>query len=233
MHKISGRPPVISAIIPAAGKGKRFGSGTPKLFVSAGGKPILYHTLKNIADSWPFAEVIIASDPLYFRPVQKIIRSLGLTNARVVKGGLTRAESVRNALSRVSETSDWVLIHDAARPLVSRRIVRGVVAEALKQGAAIAALPATATVKRVARHRIRGTEDRRFLYLAQTPQLFKKQQLLTRYERLGSKAFNLTDEASFFDGTRIKVSVAPGAVSNLKITTREDLELFKFYLKLQ
>ncbi len=220
----------VSAIVPAAGSGRRFGSRTPKLFFKIEGNPILFYTLKNLSGAYPFKEIFVASSPSYFKEIEKIGRALGLRSLRLVSGGATRAESVHNALLKIS--SDRVLVHDAARPLVTRAIVSRALKVARVSGGAVSAIPATATVKRVGPGGvIFRTEDRKTLYLAQTPQVFKKEDLLGRYRQLGKKAFKLTDEASFFDGTDTKVRVAEGSVSNLKITTLEDIELFRFYLK--
>ena len=169
----------VTAIIPAAGKSRRFGSKTPKLFVNVCGKPVLFYTLKNISRAYSFKEIIIASVPSYFKPIEKIVNSLGLKNARLVKGGATRAQSVGNALLESSTDADWVLVHDAARPLVSRKVVRSALKAAQGADGAIAALPATATVKRVGSGGvISGTEDRQSLWLAQTPQVFKKKKIV-------------------------------------------------------
>ena len=222
----------ISAILPAAGSSRRFGLKKSKLFFKVDGKPILFYTLKNISRAYRFREILIASHPDNFKEIQKIASALGLRSIVLVPGGATRAESVRNALSRVSAKSDWVLVHDAARPLVSRRIILDALKSAKKTGGAITAIPVTATVKRAGPDKvITKTEDRAALYLAQTPQVFKKEKLLGRYKALGNKAMKLTDEASFFDGSGMKVMIAPGEESNLKITTFEDIELFRFYLK--
>ena len=221
----------VSAIIPAAGKSRRFDSKTPKLFVKVGGKPVLFYTLKNISGAFSFLEIIIASDPFHFKTIEKIISSSGIKNARLVRGGATRAESVRNGLLSCSEKTDWVLVHDAARPLVSREVVRRALKAAQGAEGAVSALPATATVKRVKTGgAISGTEDRNTLWLAQTPQIFKKKALIGRYKKLGRKSSALTDEAAFFDGTGANVRVALGAANNFKITTPEDIELFRFYL---
>ena len=151
---------------------------------------------------------------------------------RVVAGGKTRAESVRNALARVSDECDWVLVHDAARPLVSAALVRRVLEGAKQTGAAIAALPAHATVKRVRKENltINRTEDREAFYMAQTPQVFGRALLMKRYETLGRAAFKKTDEAALFDGTRVRVKVVSGETKNIKVTTPDDLELLQFHL---
>ncbi len=221
----------VTAILPAAGKGRRFGTKTSKLFFKIGGKPVLYYTLKNLSRAYPFAEILVAADPDSFREIARIAVPLKIKNFKIIAGGATRAESVLNALKQASDSSEWALVHDAARPLVTGKIVKDVLRAAQKTGGAITAVPATATVKRVGKSGITGTEDRQSLFLAQTPQVFKRKALLERYRALGKKALSLTDEASFFDGTALRVQIAEGAVSNLKITTPEDAQLFRFYLQ--
>lgn len=220
----------VAAIVPAAGKGRRFGS-RPKLFVNVAGRPLLYYTLKNLCGAYPFDSIIIATEPKHFARVINITRSLGLKNVHLVKGGGTRAESVKNALLAAGR-SEWALVHDAARPMVTRRIIRGALAVARRKGGAVVSVPATSTVKRIAQGgRVLGTEDRESLYLAQTPQVFRRKKLLERYEKLGARACRLTDEAAFFDGVARGAWVAPGSPNNIKITTAEDLDIFKLYLK--
>jgi 2-C-methyl-D-erythritol 4-phosphate cytidylyltransferase len=140
---------------------------------------------------------------------------------------------VRRGLRALSKDSEWVLVHDAARPLVSRAVVRRTLKAARSSGVALCALPVTATVKRLYSERpvVRGTEDRRVFYLAQTPQVFRRSLLLSRYRALGRRALSATDEAALFDRSRVRVRVAAGETRNIKVTTREDLKLIKFYLK--
>ncbi len=223
----------VSAIIPAAGQGKRLGSKVPKAFVPVNGRPLLVRTLSALKRSFLFEEMIVAVSFEWLEVAKKILKKHGLNRVRAVLGGRTRAGSVRNALSAVSEKCDWVLVHDAARPLVSKAVVRRTILGSKRTGAAICALPVSATVKRIDRfkRRILRTEDRDSLFLAQTPQVFRKDLLLKRYRELGERALEATDEAALFDGSRIQVAVVDGEERNRKITTPEDMELFKFYLR--
>ncbi len=223
----------IAVIVPAAGHGRRLKAKQPKAFVPLLGKPLLIHTLKNLKRSFSFEEMIVAAASSQLKSVRRLLARYRLDGARVVPGGRTRAESVRNAVLSLSSECEWVLIHDAARPFVSRDLVRRLLKSARRTGAAICALPATATVRRIdPRTGIAlGTEDRESLVLVQTPQVFRKRLLLERYQQLGRKALAATDEAALFDGSQVKVSVIPGDPRNLKITTQDDLELCKFYLR--
>ncbi len=223
----------IAAIIPAAGSGKRFKAGKLKPLVLVTGKPLLIHTLQNLKNSWHFEELILVAPAGQTENFKKLLRSYRLGDVQVVTGGRTRAESVKNGFKRVSGPCDWVLVHDAARPLVSRAMVQRLIQGAKKTGAAIVGIPVSSTVKKTDRRtgQILGTQDRAALVLAQTPQIFKKDLLAGRYKSLGETAFLATDEAVLFDGSRVRVRVISGETRNIKITTLEDIELLKFYLK--
>ncbi len=223
----------VTAIVPAAGKGARLKTRTPKPFVPIAGKPLLAHTLARLCRAYPFFEVILVADPSQRRRITALLRRYGFASVRVVDGGKTRAESVQNGVKAASPLSDWVLVHDAARPLVEKGLVVSILSAARKNGAAICALPVMATVKKVylASRHVSGTPDRRGLYLAQTPQVFRRELLLKRYNAMGAAAFSATDEAALFDGSPVRVAVVPGRPENIKVTTPEDRELCEFYLK--
>lgn len=223
----------IAAVIPAAGRGKRLKTKKPKPLIIVAGKPLLIHTLVNLKKAFNLTEIVLAAPDGQMETFKKILKRYGLKNIRLVTGGRTRAESVRNGLRHVSGFCDWVLVHDAARPLISKALAERLLKGAQRTGAAIVALPITSTVKKVDPENatIAGTANRHFLFLAQTPQVFKKSLLAARYEELGNKSWLATDEAALFDGSKIKVTVVPGEARNIKITSPEDIELFKFYLK--
>lgn len=223
----------VAAIVPAAGLGKRLRSKSVKALVRVGGKPLLALTLERLKSAYPFQEMIVAAHPSSINRYRLLLAAYGLSMVKIVAGGRSRAASVLNGVNATSETTDWVLVHDAARPLVTRDLVRRLLQAAQKSGAAICALPATATVKRVdpANLSIEGTEDRRSLYLAQTPQVFKRKLLLERYQKLGKKVSRATDEAALFDHTKTRVKVVLGDERNIKITTPADLKLVEYYLK--
>ncbi len=219
----------VAVIVPAAGSGRRFGGKVPKQFLIWKGRPLLVHTLLKLEKSYLFEARIVAVAPKEIKRTKKILSKNGLSSWQVVAGGSTRAESVWNGLRAAGPGSEWVLVHDAARPMVSSALVRKVISAARKTGAALAAVPAFATVKKVDphTHEVLRTENRDTIFLAQTPQIAKRKFLEARYRSLGKKAFLLTDEAAFFDGTPIKVRVVTGEAHNIKITTPEDLALFR------
>ena len=223
----------ITAIIAAAGQGRRLKTRRLKALVPVLGRPLLIYTLKGLKKSFSFYEMIVVAPTGRVEDFKSILRRHSLGSVRVIRGGRTRAESVRNGVRNVSKVSQWVLVHDAARPWVNARLVRRLIRSVKKTGVATLAIPVTSTVKRVdAIHKnIARTEDRGSLILAQTPQVFKKDLLMKRYRILGPKALSATDETALFDGSMTRVSVVPGDERNIKITTVQDLDLFKFYLR--
>lgn len=224
----------VTAIVPAAGRGRRFQGKISKLFVSLQGKPLLVHTLQRLVRAFRFEEVLVLVARADIKKTRNILRRYQLDQARLFVGGSTRADSVKRGLENVSKESDWVLVHDAARPLIDRPLVLRTISAAKATGAALCALPVTATVKKVdlRRHVVLSTQDRRSLYLAQTPQVFRKDLLSARYRMLKKRALTATDEAALFDGSGISVRVVEGDIKNIKITTLEDLQLFRHYLRI-
>jgi 2-C-methyl-D-erythritol 4-phosphate cytidylyltransferase len=223
----------LAVVVPSAGKGRRLRSKIAKPLVKIAGLPLVVHTLRSLRRSSPASEIILAAEPSQLKKMRIVLDRHGLKSVRIVAGGRTRSESVLSGLQAVSSRAEWVMVHDAARPFVTKDMVQDLTALAKRSGGAIVAVPATATVKRVDPKTsvIRGTEDRRALYLAQTPQMFKKKLLLERYRALGAKALGATDEAALFDGTSVKVRVLTGTSRNIKITTPEDLAYAAYLLK--
>ena len=171
-------------------------------------------------------------ESVYRARARKMLDRHGLTHVRVEAGGATRADSVRRGLLSLRGEPEWVLVHDAARPLVTQAVVRRVLSGAKDSGAALCVVPVTATVKRLNadRRSASGTEDRNTLCLAQTPQVFRRKLLLSRYQRLGRRALSATDEAALFDKSSVSVRVVEGDIRNLKVTMPDDMELLKYYL---
>ena len=223
----------VTVILPAAGKGIRFRSRKSKLLTPINGRPLIVYTLKNLKRACPSAEFFLASRRSEVKVFERVLKKHGLGRIQVVAGGKTRAESVRKSILCASSENSWVLIHDAARPLPSRSMIRRVLSAARRTGAALAAMPATATVKKIRPNgnSVLRTEDRSTLVLAQTPQVFRKDLLLRRYRVMGQRALKCTDEAALFDGTKVSVRVVPGDSWNVKVTTREDLEQVKSILR--
>jgi len=145
-------------------------------------------------------------------------------------GGTERQDSVFNALQALPGDCQWVLIHDGVRPFVSSILIENTWKAARKTGAAIAALPATDTVKRVRDARVGETLPRDEIWLVQTPQVFRKDILLTAYLEARRQGCSGTDDAFFVERLGLPVAVVPGERSNIKVTTQEDLVWGSFLL---
>ena len=210
----------VSAIIAAGGRGSRFGSTQPKQLLALGGVPILKRTVDAFLLGYPFDEVIVAlPEELAANPPSY------LDDVMVVAGGARRQDSVANAFREVAPSSQVIVIHDAARPLVTPSLIERTVDAAFKHGAAIAALQARDTVKRGDAARvIRGTLPREEIFLAQTPQAFRVG-VLRDALAIASTAMNATDEAMLAEAAGHHVHLVEGDPRNLKITTPEDLML--------
>jgi 2-C-methyl-D-erythritol 4-phosphate cytidylyltransferase / 2-C-methyl-D-erythritol 2,4-cyclodiphosphate synthase len=210
----------VSAIIAAGGRGARFGGTQPKQLQPLAGVPILKRTVDVFLNGYAFDEVVVAlpSDLAANPPAY-------LDDVIVVEGGERRQDSVANAVRAVAPSSQVIVIHDAARPLVTPAVIERTIAAAIKHGAAIAALPARDTVKRGDASRvIRGTLPRDEIFLAQTPQAFRVG-VLRDALAIASTATDATDEAMLAEAAGHHVHLVDGDPRNLKITTPDDLML--------
>jgi 2-C-methyl-D-erythritol 4-phosphate cytidylyltransferase/2-C-methyl-D-erythritol 2,4-cyclodiphosphate synthase len=211
----------VSAIIAAGGRGLRFGGTSPKRLLTLGGRPILARSVDAFVACDVISEIVVAlpADLASAPPAYLQQRGKPVT---VVSGGDERRASVANAFARVSGRAEMVVIHDAARPLVSDDLIRRTVAAASEAGAAIAAIRAHDTVKQTdASGAITATLPRERIYLAQTPQAFRVA-VLRDALRLDGEA---TDEAMLAERAGHTVRVVDGDPRNLKITTPDDLTM--------
>jgi 2-C-methyl-D-erythritol 4-phosphate cytidylyltransferase/2-C-methyl-D-erythritol 2,4-cyclodiphosphate synthase len=214
----------VSAIIAAGGRGTRFGAGAPKQLRSLGGLPILQRSVEAFLRSPRVDDVIVALPPEMAAAPPDYLQGHG-TRVRVVDGGERRQDSVANACRAAAGRADLVVIHDAARPLVSQALIDRTIDEAIQSGAAIAALPATDTVKRGNAERvIVGTLPRGEVFLAQTPQAFRIE-VIQAALAVPAGDGDATDEAMLAERAGHPVSLVEGERRNIKITTPEDLEM--------
>ena len=225
------------AIIPAAGEGKRFGNRNDKLMVHLGGLPILVRTVEAVLDAEAVTGAIVVVNPEKQVLYQRMLTEYGHRKPRIyVEGGKTRRESVYRGLQALPEAAGTVLVHDAARPLITPAMVNEAVARVAGSGApsAIVGVPIVDTVKRTAgpdSHEIAETLDRRTLWRAQTPQVFTKDLLLKAHEAVDPD-IPVTDDAQLVELSGLaRPVVVPGQESNLKITTPEDLAMAEALLK--
>lgn len=224
-----------AVIIPAAGRSSRFGGIEKKPFVSLDGRPVWQRSAEAFwtRDDVERVYVVIAPEDRddFKRRFQGLIAFV--EKVKIVDGGAERFESVANALALVPEDVPLVAVHDAVRPLVTGALISDVVRAAAEHGAAMLAVPVADTLKQVdpATNRITGTVPRAGVWQAQTPQVFRRDWLVEAYARRASLAVPITDDAQLIEALGHSVVVVPGAATNFKITTKDDLELADAILK--
>jgi 2-C-methyl-D-erythritol 4-phosphate cytidylyltransferase/2-C-methyl-D-erythritol 2,4-cyclodiphosphate synthase len=219
----------VTAIIAAAGEGRRLGAPLPKQLLDIGGRSILEHSVAAFTSHGRVNDVIVVLPPaLAAEPPDWLAAAMRSPSVRVVAGGDRRQDSVANAFDRVASTSDVVLVHDAARPFVTTDLISRAIDGALEHGAAVAALPVSDTVKQVApggaNPVITATIPRETIFLAQTPQAFRHEVLRAAIS-VGRSGVEATDEAMLAERAGHRVHVVAGEASNVKITTAGDLEV--------
>ncbi len=225
----------VTALIPAAGMGKRMAAGINKQYLKLGGKPILAHTLE-IFENAPFVDdviVIVPEDEIaYCREI--VIERYGFKKVRqVVPGGRERQQSVFNGLKAVEDldADDVVIIHDGVRPFVPLEAVRNSVETARSADGAVVAVPVKDTVKIAIEGVVASTPDRCNVWLAQTPQTFRYGIIREAYETAEKEGFAGTDDASLVERAGKKVRIVTGDYRNIKLTTPEDMLLAEAFLK--
>ena len=212
----------VTAIIAAGGRGARFGGAIPKQILSLAGVPVLQRSIEAFAHHDRITDLVVALPAdLAAAPPAYVLS--GRKPVAVVDGGERRQDSVARAFARVPDSADIVVIHDAARPLVTAAVITRTIDAAAAHGAAIAALQSTDTVKRAGGNRIIvDTIPRSEIFLAQTPQAFRAQILRDALAQIGE--MDATDEAALAERAGHPVVLVDGDARNVKITTPADLE---------
>jgi 2-C-methyl-D-erythritol 4-phosphate cytidylyltransferase len=216
-----------AVIVAAAGRSSRFGNQTPrekKVFRELQGRPVWLRSVEAFADRPDVAQtiVVVSSEDLdWFK--EKYAPNLGFRDLDIVAGGEERADSVSNALAKVTSDIDFVAIHDAARPLIVKQWIDEIFQAAIDHGAAIPATSIASTLKRVSGDSITETVSRDSLFAAQTPQVFRRELILEAYSKRGD--LEATDESSLVERLGHSVHVVKGSPMNIKITTQDDLKI--------
>ncbi len=217
----------VAAIIAAGGRGLRLGADRPKQFLEVGGQSILDLSLHVLAASDRINEIVVAVPHDYLAAISQSWEGKSAKPLAFVAGGERRQDSVARAFAKTSLAADIVVIHDAARPFVTAEIIARTVDAARTHGAAIAAVPVTDTVKQVGEaaiggsRPIRATIARETVFLAQTPQAFRREVLARALE--AGRGIDATDEAMLVERLGLPVHIVDGDPGNIKVTTPEDL----------
>lgn len=218
----------VTAIIAAGGRGARLGADRPKQFLDLDGATILDRSMRAFVEHAAIDEVVLALPAEHVAEARVRYASGAGKRVTCVPGGSRRQDSVAAAFAAADPSADIVVIHDAARPFVSDALIARTVEAARRHGAAIAALPARDTVKQAAgrsgdpTRAIAATLPREDIYLAQTPQAFRRD-VLARALDLG-REIEATDEAMLAERSGAEVHLVEGDPANVKITTMDDLE---------
>lgn len=223
------------AIIPAAGLGVRMGGNRPKQFLDLDGKPILAITLTPFELCNEVDAIIVVtpkSDVEYCQ--EEIIKRYKLTKViKVVAGGDRRQDSVRCGLDASEGKYQNIVIHDGVRPIISQMEIEEIINAGKAHRAVITGLPAKETVKEVDNeYNVIRTHDRRRLWLVQTPQIFRYNDLVEAHKKSIAEGWQeATDDSQLVERLGIPVKVIKGSEKNIKVTTPNDLELARFFLK--
>lgn len=218
----------IAAVVPAGGIGKRMGVGTPKQFLMLDGVPMMLHSLRVFERVSGVTEVVlVVPKQERDRALAEVVERYGLKKVlKVVPGGATRQESVQHGLNEVDEDVEIVVVHDAVRPFVTGDLIERSIEAARKHGGAIVAVPMKDTPKQAGPDGlIQKTLDRAGLWLAQTPQTFRRALVVEAYRKASIAHVHATDDAALAERLGHAVAIVEGSWENIKITTPEDMIL--------
>ena len=225
---------MVSVIFPAAGKGKRMQAGMNKVFMDLSGMSILVRTLLKFSACEAVDQLVVVVAPAEVEFVEGVLKRLeGLKDYIVVAGGSERQYSVWNGIKAIENANhdDIILVHDAARPLVSNKVILDTIKIAREKGGAIAAVPAKNTIKLCNdSHQVVETPDRSKLWEVQTPQGFRRDILVQANELAEKDGFLGTDDASLVERTGHPVYIVESDYRNIKITTPEDIIIARAFL---
>jgi 2-C-methyl-D-erythritol 4-phosphate cytidylyltransferase len=222
-----------AVILPAAGQSSRFKDKEKKPFANLDGRAVWLRSAELFITRPDVSQCILIvakTDQEVFR--RRFGANLAFMNVQLADGGTERFESVANALALVKDEADFVAIHDAVRPCLTSELIDAVFAKAEKMGAALLGVPVAETLKRVSRQdQVEATVPRAGLWLAQTPQVFRRDWLVPAYANRAKLGKDITDDAQLVEAAGHPVHVVEGAASNIKITTKGDLFLAEAILK--
>lgn len=225
----------ITAIVLAAGRGKRMNSKVQKQFLELGGKPVLYYSLNCFQQSSLVTDIILVTgaESVAFCK-EEIVEKYGFTKVKkVIPGGKERYDSVYEGLLSC-ENSDFVLIHDGARPFITQEILERGMTGVRETGACVIGMPSKDTVKVSDENGfVQETPERNLVWSVQTPQIFEYSLIRNAHEKIRCENMTgITDDAMVVErASGTKIRLVEGSYKNLKITTPEDLDIAEIFLK--
>ncbi|HEX5899771.1 MAG TPA: 2-C-methyl-D-erythritol 4-phosphate cytidylyltransferase [Solirubrobacteraceae bacterium] len=209
------------ALVVAAGRGERLGKPVPKAFVNLAGRPMVEWSVAALQDVSAVTGIVVALPPGVSAPAGTI----------GVPGGSERSHSVRAALAAAGPGEDVILVHDAARPLVTPELIAACLSALGDADAAIAATPVTDTIKECEGEHVARTLDRSRLWAIQTPQVFRRDALQRALAQDDSVVAAATDDAALVEALGGTVRIVPAAPENFKVTTALDLRVAEMLLR--
>ena len=222
-----------AAVLPAGGLGKRMGGNIPKQLMVLGGKPVYRYSLETFLSMDEIAEVVMAVPADWKDHFEKEIFSDNASDEirakmKIVVGGAERWQSVENGVNALTSDAEFVLVHDVARPFISKEIILDVCKTLVEKGSCLVAKPAVDTIKIAKDGCVQQTIDRNTVWMAQTPQAASVALLKKLYGRIAAEPLNFTptDEASILEYFGESVYIVKGNNLNDKLTTPEDFEIF-------
>lgn len=226
----------VTAIIVAAGKGKRMLHSVPKHFIHLGDKPVLAYTLDTFERCPDVNQILVVArsgEENYC--LKEVVEKYGYKKVlKIVIGGDRRQDSVYRGIKKLDEDTDIVVVHDGVRPFVSQNIISEAIKLAMFADGVVTAVAVKDTIKNVGPDGIiMSTPDRSSMWYAQTPQVFKRRILEDAYVRAYDDNFTGTDESSLVERLGYKVKIVEGTADNIKITTKEDLLFADVILMMQ
>lgn len=217
----------VTAIVLAAGAGRRIGGDLSKTYLPVAGRPLVLRTLDRMFSSTLIEQVILvigAADLERCTAMLRIDSALQNRSWTLQTGGATRQQSAKRGLEKITPDADLVVIHDGARPFASTELIDRCIDAAAIHGAAVPGLPARDTIKVVSEeHWIENTPDRNTLWEIQTPQVFQRELIVAAHEQAAKEDAELTDDAMVVERFGKPVFVVQGERTNIKITVPEDL----------
>ena len=222
----------VTCIVAAGGSGTRMGVSINKLFLKVSDIPVIVHTLLALNNCDAIDEIIISAKEDEIIKISELVSVFSISKVKtIVKGGKTRGESVLSASKEISLYTDFVMIHDGARPLVSNEILINTVNAAERYNAAACGVKPKCTLKSIDNGFISSTVDREKTIEIQTPQVFKKELFDVMYSHNVDVINSATDDCILAEISGARIFVTEGSYENIKITTPEDLEIAELLIE--
>jgi 2-C-methyl-D-erythritol 4-phosphate cytidylyltransferase len=222
---------MLSVIIVSAGKSSRMG-GINKQLLSLGGIPVIIRSIKAFDNIDDVLEIIVVTNSDNIEDMKKLISEYSFNKRiKLAIGGDTRQQSVFNGFKLVDDNSEYVAIHDGARPLINEKTILELIENVKRYKATTAGVPVKDTIKVIENGFIKETPKRESLFITQTPQVFEKELYSKGVKNAIEKRLDFTDDCQLVESIGVSVYMTIGEYSNIKITTPEDIKLAENFLK--